>query len=561
MLKELHIENIAIIEKADIDFHDGFNVMTGETGAGKSIIIDSLNAVLGGRTNRELVRHGARKASVTAVFDPDGTEAWLEENDLEPEDELILQRKINAEGKSTCRVNGMPVSVTQLRELGNLLLSIHGQNDGRQLLDEGRHLAYLDAFGGYEGELNAFHAAYEEYRRAVKKMDQLALDEEEKQRLIESLEYRVTELSRAELQAGEEAQLEARAEIMRNSEKLSENLGMAFDALYAGEMNALGLVADAQYGLRRIADYAPNMPAAVESLEQAKLLLEDVAEQVRDVLSELDFSPEEFDRIETRLAQLKKLERKFGTDEAGLIEMLETSKQRLEEIQSSDELLHLLQKQAEEKRKQVVKCAGALTKKRIAAGEELAARIQKELAYLSMPSVRFVTEVVPVENAEGFTATGGDVVRFLISANAGEAPGRISKIASGGELSRIMLAMKTVFAEKDPVPTLVFDEIDTGISGIAAQRVAEKIAGLSRNVQVVCVTHLPQLAAMGDHNFRIEKQENEGRTFTSVVPLDYNGKSKEIARLQSGELLSETALAGANELINAAKTFKQSLGA
>ena len=559
MLKELHIENIAIIEKADINFHDGFNVMTGETGAGKSIIIDALTAVLGGRTNRELVRHGAGKATVTAVFDPAATENWLEENDIEPEDELILQRKISADGKSICRVNGMPVSVAQLRELGNLLLSIHGQNDGRQLLDEARHLTYLDAFGGYEEALKAFYAAYGEYRQAVKKMDQLVLDEEEKRRLLESLEYRVTQLSRANLQEGEEAQLESRAEIMRNAEKLSENLGMAFDALYAGEMNALGLVSDAQYGLRRIADYAPNMTAAVESLEQARLLMDDVAEQVRDLLSDLDFSPEEFDRIETRLAQLKKLERKFGTNESGLIEMLETSKQRLEEIQSSDELLQLLRKQVEEKRTQAQECAAALTKQRIAAGEVLAAKIQKELAYLSMPSVRFVTEVVPVDHADGFVSTGGDTVRFLISANAGENPGRISKIASGGELSRIMLAMKTVFAEKDPVPTLVFDEIDTGISGIAAQRVAEKIAALSGTVQVICVTHLPQLAAMGDHNFRIEKKENEGRTFTSVVPLDYNGKSREIARLQSGEMITETALAGAAELIKTAEQFKQGI--
>ena len=557
MLRELHIENVAIIEKADIEFYAGFNVMTGETGAGKSIVLDALNAVLGGRTSRELVRHGADKAAVRAVFDSDVAEQWLEENEIDREDELILQRRIQADGKNSCRVNGIPVSVAQLRELGSLLLNIHGQNDGRLLLDEARHLDYLDAFGEYSRELELFREAYSDYRTAVRKMNQLVLDEEEKQRLIESLEFRVAELSKANLQAGEEEQLESRAEIMRNSEKLSENLGMALQALYAGDINALGLVADAQYGLRRIADYAPGMPQAVDSLEQARLLLDDVSEQVRDVLDSLDFSPEEFDRVETRLAQLKKLERKCNADESGLIELLETSQQRLEEIQSSDELLELLKKQAEEKKKAAQKCAAALTEKRVAAGKQLAERIQKELADLSMPSVRFLTEVVPVESADGFTATGGDTVRFLVSANAGEKPGRISKIASGGELSRIMLAMKRVFAEKDQIPSLVFDEIDTGISGVAAQRVAEKIAELSETVQVICVTHLPQIAAMGDENFRIEKKEKDGRTFTSVTHLDYNGKSEEVARLQSGENLTETAIAGAGELIAAAERYKQ----
>ncbi len=559
MLRELHIENIAIIEAADITFRPGFNVMTGETGAGKSIIIDSLDAVLGGRTSRELVRHGAEKARVTAVFDPEGTEQWLEENEIDPEDELILQRRISADGKSACRVNSVPVSVAQLRELGNLLLSIHGQNDGRQLMDEARHLAYLDAFGGYTAELDAFHAAYADYREMVKAMERLVMDEDEKQRRIESLEYRVSELSKADLQAGEEAQLEARAELMRNGEKLSESLGGAFAALYAGDVNALGLVADAQFGLNRVKGYTSELSGAAESLEQARLLLDDVSEQIRDVLGTLDFSPEEFERVETRLAQLKKLEKRFGADEAGLIAMLEEGRQALEEIQSGDELLSLQKKRAAEKREQARKCAAELTKRRQAAGEQLAQRIQAELSYLSMPSVRFVTEVLPVEQEDGFVSTGGDVVRFLISANAGEAPGRISKIASGGELSRIMLAMKSVFAEKDPVPTLVFDEIDTGISGVAAQRVAEKIAAISRGTQVICVTHLPQLAAMGDVNFCIEKEEKQGRTFTSVMPLDYNGKLREIARLQSGDLATQTALASAEELTAAADRFKENL--
>ena len=559
MLRELHIENIAIIEKADIEFYNGFNVMTGETGAGKSIIIDSLNAVLGGRTTRELVRHGADRAVVTAVFDSDGVEGWLEENGIDLEDELIIQRKISAEGKSACRICGVPVSVAQLRELGGRLLNIHGQNDGRQLMDEESHLTYLDAYGNYESEYAAFRDAYDAYRAIKRKIDKLSMDEDEKQRMIESLEYRVAELSKANLESGEEAQLEARAEIMRNSEKLSENLGMAFGALYDGEYNALSMISDAVYGVRRVLGYTPDLSGAPDALEQARLLIEDVAEQIRDILAELDFSPDEFDRIETRLSQLKKLQRKFGTDEAGLIEMLESSKEKLDQMQSSGDLLKLYEKEAEQARLKAVKCASVLTEARIKAGEELAVRIRNELKDLSMPSVRFVTEIVPVEAKDGFVSTGADDVRFLISANAGEKPGRISKIASGGELSRIMLAMKTVFAEADPVPTLVFDEIDTGISGVAAQRVAEKIAGLANSVQIICVTHLPQIAAMGTHNFRIFKQEKSGRTFTSVLPMDYNSKIKEIARLQSGEILTQASLDGAAELIRAADAFKMSL--
>ena len=559
MLRELHIENIAIIEKADIEFYNGFNVMTGETGAGKSIIIDSLNAVLGGRTTRELVRHGADRAVVTAVFDSDGVEGWLEENGIDLEDELIIQRKISAEGKSACRICGVPVSVAQLRELGGRLLNIHGQNDGRQLMDEESHLTYLDAYGNYESEYAAFRDAYDAYRAIKRKIDKLSMDEDEKRRMIESLEYRVAELSKANLESGEEAQLEARAEIMRNSEKLSENLGMAFGALYDGEYNALSMISDAVYGVRRVLGYTPDLSGAPDALEQARLLIEDVAEQIRDILAELDFSPDEFDRIETRLSQLKKLQRKFGTDEAGLIEMLESSKEKLDQMQSSGDLLKLYEKEAEQARLKAVKCASVLTEARIKAGEELAVRIRNELKDLSMPSVRFVTEIVPVEAKDGFVSTGADDVRFLISANAGEKPGRISKIASGGELSRIMLAMKTVFAEADPVPTLVFDEIDTGISGVAAQRVAEKIAGLANSVQIICVTHLPQIAAMGTHNFRIFKQEKSGRTFTSVLPMDYNSKIKEIARLQSGEILTQASLDGAAELIHAADAFKMSL--
>lgn len=559
MLNELRIENIAVIEKADIEFGAGLNVLTGETGAGKSIVIDSIGAVLGDRVSRELVRRGAEKGTVTAVFDLEPlTAAWLEENGIDAEDELILQRRILADGKSSCRVCGTPVTAAQLKELGSLLVDIHGQNDGRKLMDERLHRDYLDRFGSLEKELGRFHEAYRAYTALRKEISQLNMDEIEKARLSDSLSYQIAELERAELKAGEKESLVARRDLLRNAEKLTEALDEAFQMLYGGEENALSLAQNAEYYASRAAAIAPELEGSVKGIHDAVFSLTDAAETLRDFRESLDFSPEEYDQLEERISRLSKLERKYGKSMEELLPYLEECRSKLDDIQYADERIEKLRRQLE---KQIETCramASQLGQARRKAAEELAARIESELRQLNMPSVRFSVDFAPIETDPGFDANGADRISFLMSANAGEEPGKINKIASGGELSRIMLAMKNVFAEKDPIATQIFDEIDTGVSGIAAQRVGEKLYTVSKGKQVMCVTHLPQIAAMADSHYLISKEEQEGRTFTHVLQLDREGRRRELARLHGGENVTATTLASAEEQLNSAEVFKQS---
>ncbi len=558
MLRSLHIENIAVVERADVEFREGLNVLTGETGAGKSIIIDALYAVTGGRTSRDLVRSGAAKGLAAAVFDAAGTEAWCAENGVEPEEgELIVQRSIAADGKGSCRVNGVPVTVAQLRTLGALLVDIHGQNDGRQLLDESRHIDYLDAFAGTERELAAYRSVYDEYTENEREIARLSLDDETRRRLAESLQYRVQELEKAELREGEEAELEEKSTLLRNGERLREASEGAYAALYGGEPSAAALAGEARGCLSRALGYSAELREADASLKEAMSLLEDAAERIRDFADALDFSPEEFDRVEGRLSQLRRLEKKFSAaDESGLIALYDESARRLAEIEYGDAALERLQKKREALTEECREAAGALTAARERAAGKLAKRVEQELKALSMPSVRFETVITPLGSAPGFGARGADEVLFLMSANAGEAPGRIAKIASGGELSRIMLALKTVFGESDPVPTAVFDEIDTGVSGVAASRVGEKLSGIGRARQVLCVSHLPQIAVMADAQYRIEKQERNGRTYTTVEELDREGRQDELARLIGGDSAAALTLASAEELLSAADAWK-----
>lgn len=556
MLTQLHIENIAVIEKADIDFRPGLTVLTGETGAGKSIIVDSLGAVLGARTSRELVRSGAEKGVVSAVFESDNANSWFEENDIEPEDEIIIQRKISADGKSSCRVCGNPVSVAQLRELGALLLDIHGQNDGRQLMDESRHREYLDSFGGLESVLGEYKAAYREYTACKREIERLSMDEVEKARMADSLQYQIDELEKAAVKAGEEDELSAKRDLLRNSEKLTEAIDGAFSALYGADVNAVSLADEASALMNRAAMITDELRETLEIIENASSLMYDASERIRDFRSGLEFSPEEYDNIESRLALLRKLRRKYNMDEEGLLLYLDECRKKLSELEYADDMLLKLNKQLE---KHIDSCrvkAAELTKRRKSAAQELEARIISELRDLSMPSVRFAVEIVPLESKLGFDLNGADDIRFLISANAGMELGRISKIASGGELSRIMLAMKTVFSKNDPIETMVFDEIDTGVSGIAAQRVGEKMSDLSRGKQVLCITHLPQIASLADSHDLIRKSERAGKTFTEVQELDRQGRRVELARLHGGDIITETTLAGAEEQLAAADKYK-----
>ncbi len=557
MLNELHIENIAVIEKADISFAPGLNVLTGETGAGKSIIIDSIGAVLGERVSRDLVRRGAEKGTVTAVFDADCAAAWLEENEIDSDGELIIQRRITLDGKSSCRICGTPVTAAQLKELAAMLVDIHGQNDGRQLMDERRHMAYLDSFGHLDGALAAYGAEYDRFSAIKKEMAALSMDEIEKARLSDSLKYQIEELERADIKPGEKDTLSARRDLLRNSEKLTEALDEAFSALYGGDDNAVSMSQNAAYYAAKAANYAPELEQAANAVNDAAFALADAAETLRDFKDSLDFSPEEYDNIETRLSLLNKLERKYGRTDEELCVYLDECRRKLDDIEYADDRLVKLEKELSAQKTQCVKAAAALSAQRREKAAELEKRIVTELRELNMPSVRFAVEFVPVDNEQGFDASGADKIRFIMSANAGEELGRISKIASGGELSRIMLAMKNVFAENDPVGTMVFDEIDTGVSGIAAQRVAEKLFAVSKGRQVMCVTHLPQIAAMADSHYLIAKHEEGGRTYTEVNGLTREGRRRELARLHGGDFITETTLASAEEQLAAAEAFKK----
>jgi len=559
MLSDLHIENIAVIERADISFTKGLNVLTGETGAGKSIIIDALFAVMGARTSRELVRTGAEKALASAVFLSDRADQWLSDNEIACEDELIIQRRITEDGKSSCRVCGAPVSAAQLRELSGFLLDIHGQNDGQKLLDETRHRAYLDGFGSLEDEIAHFRQEYDAYVETKKEIRRLSMDETEKTRLAEILRQTVEELAGAGLREGEEEELTARRDLLRNAEKLTESLNLAYEALYGGDQTAVSLTDSAASDVARAARYSAELSGVEKTLTDAAFQLRDAAETLRDFLSSLDFSPKEYDRLETRLAFLKKLSKKYGGDEKALLEKLETSKLRLDEIDYSDDRLKKLSLQLEKQKNAVRAKAELLTAARKKAASTLEKRIETELQALSMPSVRFLVDITPLNLVDSFDATGGDAICFLMSANKGEKPGPISKIASGGELSRIMLAMKNVFSEKDAIETLVFDEIDTGVSGVAASRVGEKLAELSGKKQVLCVTHLPQIAAMADTHYVIEKGERDGRTYTSVKILDRDGRKRELARLHGGDHITENTLLSAGEQLDSAEKFKNGL--
>lgn len=556
MLTELHIENIAVIEHCDISFHSGLNILTGETGAGKSIIIDALNAVLGSRTSKELVRHGTEYAMVSAVFENVSGLKWFADNDLEVSEELVLQRKITKDGKTSCRVNGMPVAAVQLRELATQLIDIHGQNDGLRLLNENSHLGFLDRFAQNDSVFDSYRKEYRKFLEIRKEIKTLSADNENKSELCDTLRFRIEELKKADLKQGEYDSLCARRDLLRNSEKLCEALDSALELLSGENESAIGLAQNAADYAGKAARFAPELEDAVKSLNDAVFTISDSSEFFRDFRDSLDFSPEEYDKLESRISAIERLQRKYSREESELIAYLAECSEKLDSIEYSDEKLEKLEIELNHQAAKCRNAASVLSETRRKASGVLRDRIQKELSELNMRSVKFVVDIQPIESEDGFDADGADSVCFLMSANAGEIPGKISKIASGGELSRIMLALKNVFTEHDTIDTMIFDEIDTGVSGISAQRVAEKLYAVSRNRQVMCVSHLPQIAAMGDAQYLVSKTERDGRTFTEVKILDNAGRQKEIARLYGGDIISDTTLAAAQEQLKAAEKFK-----
>ena len=555
MLSVLHIENIAVIEQAEILFEGGFNVLTGETGAGKSIVIDAISAILGERTYRDVIRTGANRAFVSAIFTNIPQYDWFSENQVEFDtQELQVQREIYADGRNVCRVNGRPVSVASLKKLGGRLINIHGQHDSQQLFDEENHLTYLDAFARDEQELEAYQQAFSAMQSVQREIQKLSMDESEKLRLVETLTFQIEEIRAANLVSGEEEQLKERRKVLQNAEKLSDALRMADEALYGGDSSdgAAGLLSNAEHALSRVSTISADMHTLHQKISDLMYSVQDAADELRAMRDDLSYSEGELEEIEERLDAIHKLKRKYGASVEDVLAYLADSEQRLDEIEFASDRIETLKKREAELQKETIRQGEILREKRLSAAQAMESRICDELRQLDMPKIRFVCEFTPQQPMQ----TGLDSVRFLMSANVGENLKPLSKVASGGELARIMLAMKQVLAQQDGVPTLIFDEVDAGVSGRAAQKVAYKLWTVSKGRQVLCVTHLPQIAAMADAEYTVEKRVENERTYTSVLHLDESGRKQELARLIGGSMITETTLAGAAELLRLAAEAK-----
>lgn len=555
MLSVLHIENIAVIEQAEILFEGGFNVLTGETGAGKSIVIDAISAILGERTYRDVIRTGANRAFVSAIFTNIPQYDWFSENQVEFDtQELQVQREIYADGRNVCRVNGRPVSVAALKKLGGRLINIHGQHDSQQLFDEENHLTYLDAFARDEQELEAYQQAFSAMQSVQREIQKLSMDESEKLRLVETLTFQIEEIRAANLVSGEEEQLKERRKVLQNAEKLSDALRMADEALYGGDSSdgAAGLLSNAEHALSRVSTISADMQTLYQKISDLMYSVQDAADELRAMRDNLSYSEGELEEIEERLDAIHKLKRKYGASVEDVLAYLADSEQRLDEIEFASDRIETLKKREAELQKETIRQGEILREKRLSAAQAMESRICDELRQLDMPKIRFVCEFTPQQPMQ----TGLDSVRFLMSANVGENLKPLSKVASGGELARIMLAMKQVLAQQDGVPTLIFDEVDAGVSGRAAQKVAYKLWTVSKGRQVLCVTHLPQIAAMADAEYTVEKRVENERTYTSVLHLDESGRKQELARLIGGSMITETTLAGAAELLRLAEEAK-----
>lgn len=548
MLSLLYIENIAVIERADISFDNGFNVLTGETGAGKSIVIDAISAILGQRAYRDMIRTGAQKALVRAVFTDVPALGWFEHNAVPYDEETVIQREIFLDGKNVCRVNGTLVSVSILHQLGVQLINIHGQHDSAALFDEANHLQFLDEYAGDRELLDSYRELYAHVYRIRGEIDRLNVDDAQKQRKMEMLRYQIDEIEKAELEAGEDDRLEERRKVLQNSEKLSNSLDAASVALYGGDDSdgAAALLAEAERELGRLERYTDTFVELRSRVADLMYQVQDVAEEVRDARDDLSYSGDELERIESRLDVIHRLRRKYGATCEDILAYLESAKAELDEIEFSDAHLEQLQKELKKAEAAAWRSAQDLRHARQLAANKLSDSILLELAQLDMPKVQFSCEFTELE----LSPNGADAVAFYMSANAGEALKPMNKVASGGEMARIMLAMKNVLAEQDHVGTLIFDEVDTGVSGRAAQKVAEKLRSVAVNKQVLCVTHLPQLAALATSHLLISKSERDGRTYTAVEQLDREGRKRELARIIGGSQITDKTLASAEEMLD-----------
>lgn len=552
MLKTLCIENIAVIEKADIEFSKGFNVLTGETGAGKSIVVDSINAILGERTSKELVRAGSENAFVTAYFEDINSEVKqkLNEFDLPCEDDgtLMLSRKISAQGKSTCRINGSVCTVSMLKEVGNLLVNIHGQHDSQTLLNADYHYKFVDMYGSLDGVLDEYKQSFKQLLSVRKQLKALTLDADERDRQIELLDYQIKELTDAEIKVGEWDELKKRKNLILNSQNLLQSLNSALAAFngsddYSGistllstAVKELGTVSDVDGDIKTVYDKAEALNDSVEVVKDALL----------DKINSIEFEPEELDRIEERLNLYYTFSNKYGETEQDMLYYLDEAVKKRAAFENSEEELEKLNVRYDEIFNQTVALAQKLTDLRKSTAEKLGNEICKQLEFLDMPKIKFTTSF----EKGNLSANGWDKIEFLIATNVGETAKPLAKIASGGELSRIMLAIKSIIAQKDSIDTLIFDEIDTGVSGKASRKIGLKLKELGAFTQVICVTHSAQIASVADSHFLIEKNVENDRTYTNVTVLDYDGRKNELARIMGGINATESLLKSAEELLN-----------
>lgn len=549
MLSSLQIENVAVIQKANVHFEKGLNVLTGETGAGKSILIDSINAILGNRTSKDLVRTGAAKAVIRAAFEdvPPAVLDSLEKAGYERSEALLLSREITAEGKSTCRINGMPATAAVLRELCGGLININGQHDSVGLLNPARHEGILDAYAQNSAEYQAYYAIYRELVGVKKTLDAMITDESEKQRRIDLLSYQVQEIDDAGLTAGEEQTLESRRKVLANASTIRDRIAQCYALLSGGDEapGAVDLLGEASNAVDAAAQLDGELSAGAGQLLDLYYTAKDVAADLIGRLDAYDTNDAELDEIEQRIDLIYKLRRKYGDTVEDILAFGERARKELEMIQSSQERVEHLQKEQRRLYTLARENAEALTQTRLKAFDELNKRISGTLDFLNMPGVRMT-----LRHSRGPLASHGqDSIEFYISTNPGEAPKPLAKIASGGELSRITLAIKNAMADKDAVPTVIYDEIDSGVSGKAASRIGEVLRQSAEGHQILCITHTAQIAALADCHLLIQKNITNERTYTEIHPLDENGRVEALARLISGDHVTELSLANAREML------------
>ena len=553
MLCEIKIENVAVIEKAAAVFSDGLNVLSGETGAGKSILIDSINAILGNRTSREIVRSHTPKAMIWATFRGIGakTRAQLADAGYEAENELLLYREITAEGKSTCRINGMPATASVVRDICSGLINIHGQHDNQSLMNPARHLGILDSFAQNETAHDAYYVVYKELCRVKKEIDALSMDETEKERRIETLRFQIEEIGAAELRPGEEDELLNRRTLIRNAQTVTEQLNIAYAAL-SGAEDAPGageMLGSAATALESISSLSEDFAPLAEQMSGLYYTARDAASDIADILARCEFDPQALDAVEERLDLIYRMKQKYGGDVQDILAYLDAATAELDGIETGAQRLDELYDRQAALYDKAKALADALTQTRLEAFKRFNAQITDALRFLNMPGIRFT-----LSHKKGpLAGSGQDSVEFNISTNPGEEPKPLAKIASGGELSRIMLAVKSALADKDDIGTVIYDEIDTGVSGLAAGRIGDKLKQTAQGRQVICITHTAQIAAQADNHLLIRKNVSEDRTYTEIDALSGEGRVQELARMISGDKITELALANAREMLRMAK--------